>query len=90
MHCAEVVEETPQGIQGLQVVARFHLASIICAECRACNDIERSLPKGLVESVLHVDFKQGPGLVCRVLLTVTELQDLGTDRGAILEASSIE
>ena len=35
-----------------------------------CNDIERSLPKGLVESVLDVDFKQGPGLVCRVLLTV--------------------
>ena len=70
VHRAEVVEETPQGIQGLHFVARSHVAIIIHAERRACNDIERSLPKGLVESVLDVDFKQGPGLVCRVLLTV--------------------
>ena len=31
VHCAEVVEETPQGIQGVQVVASFHIAIVICA-----------------------------------------------------------
>ena len=76
VHSAEVIEETPQGIQGLHVVSRFYLSTVICTGRLACNDIKRSLPKGLIESVLEVNFEQSPGLVWKVLLAVKELQDL--------------
>ena len=41
VHRAEVVEEIPQGIQGLQVVARFHMSLSYAREAMtAGNDIE--------------------------------------------------
>ena len=62
VHCAEVVEETPQGFQAVQVVANLQPSSIICACCSASNEIKSSLPKCLV---LEVDFEQSPGLALK-------------------------
>ena len=75
VHRAEVVEERAV-IQGLHHVARAHVAIIICAGRRACNDIERSLPKGLVESVLDLDFiKHGPDLSLSTSLRILVLNE---------------
>ena len=41
-----------------------------------CNDIERSLPKGLVESVLDLDFiKHGPDLSLSTSLRILVLNE---------------